>query len=104
MYARPSVDVMFECAAEVYRGHLIGVILTGANSDGAAGQAAVKESGGYTIVQDPDEAEADSMPRAALKATRIDKILPMQEIGPFVLQLVNSSLRWRNKRLSFEKQ
>lgn len=104
MYARPSVDVMFECAAEVYRGKLIGIILTGANSDGAAGMASVKKAGGYTIVQDPNEAEADSMPRSALRACKIDKVLPVQEIGPFVLQLVNASLRRRKKRLSFEKQ
>ncbi len=66
-YARPSVDVLFESAAEVYGRHLIGVLLTGAGHDGSYGIARIKEHGGCTIVQNPDDAEMRSMPQRALE-------------------------------------
>jgi two-component system chemotaxis response regulator CheB len=80
-YARPSVDVLFETAADVYGAQLIGVILTGANNDGSQGLKTIKECGGLTIVQDPTTAGADSMPKAAIEATAVDYVLPLQEIG-----------------------
>ncbi|MFH0774403.1 MAG: chemotaxis protein CheB [bacterium] len=86
-YSRPSVDVLFESAAEVYGEGVIGVILTGNNADGAQGLAAVKQAGGMTIVQEPRTAEADSMPKAAIAATEVDKILPLEEIGPFLAKM-----------------
>lgn len=83
-YARPSIDVLFESASDAYRERLIGIVLTGANEDGAAGLALIKRRGGVAIVQDPREAEAPAMPAAALAATAADAVLPIAEIGPFV--------------------
>ena len=83
-YARPSIDVLFESAADAYRERLIGIVLTGANHDGAAGLARIKQRGGVAIVQDPAEAEAPAMPAAALAATEADAVLPLAEIGRFL--------------------
>lgn len=83
-YARPSIDVLFETAAEAYKENLIGIILTGANNDGSKGLKKIKEFGGLTIVQDPDTAEVDSMPRAALQTTHVDMILSLEEISAFL--------------------
>jgi two-component system chemotaxis response regulator CheB len=87
-YARPSIDVLFESAADVYRERLIGVVLTGANEDGAAGLARIKRLGGVAVVQDPRSAERGEMPSAAISATSADAILPLEEIGPFLYGLV----------------
>lgn len=87
-FSRPSIDVLFDSAVYAYRHQLIGVILTGANSDGSSGLKKIKQVGGYTIVQDPDTAEADAMPRSAIMATQIDKILPVDKIGAHLLNLV----------------
>ena len=87
-FSRPSIDVLFESAVYAYRHQLIGIILTGANSDGSLGLKKIKQIGGYAIVQDPDTAEADAMPRSAIKVTSVDKILPLDEIGDFLLHLV----------------
>ena len=84
-YARPSIDVLFEAAADVYGAKLIGIILTGANHDGSLGLKRVKESGGLAIVEDPVTAEVNSMPRKAIAATEVDHILPLEEIGPFLV-------------------
>ena len=67
-YSRPSIDVLFESAADAYGPELVGVILTGANHDGAAGLKAVKDAGGAAIVEDPTAAYASAMPLAALEA------------------------------------
>lgn len=80
-FARPSIDVLFESAADVYGDGLIGVILTGANSDGSQGLKKIKEMGGIAIAQDPDDAEVDFMPRMAIQTTSVDHILPLKEIG-----------------------
>jgi two-component system, chemotaxis family, protein-glutamate methylesterase/glutaminase len=87
-YARPSIDVLFESAADAYRDRVIGVILTGANADGAQGLAEVKRRGGVAVVQDPGTAERREMPSAALAATVADAVLPLSEIGPFLYGLV----------------
>jgi two-component system, chemotaxis family, protein-glutamate methylesterase/glutaminase len=87
-YARPSIDVLFESAADAYGEGVIGVILTGANEDGAAGLARVKELGGVAVVQDPKSAERHEMPDAALAATVADAVLPLDQIGPFLYGLV----------------
>lgn len=76
-YSRPSIDVLFDSAAEAYGKSLIGVILTGANADGSQGLHTVKERGGMTIVQDPATAEAASMPEAAIATTTVDYVLPL---------------------------
>ncbi len=86
-YARPSIDVLFETAAEAYREHLIGIILTGANNDGSLGLKRIKEMGGLAIVQDPDTAEVDSMPKAAIQACAVDYILPLEEISALLNSL-----------------
>jgi len=88
-FARPSIDVFFQCAAEVYGPHLVGVILTGANNDGSAGLKLIKEKGGLAIVQDPQTAEVEGMPRAAIAAAKIDHILPLEQIGPFLVKLAS---------------
>jgi two-component system chemotaxis response regulator CheB len=80
-YARPSIDVLFESAADIYGCRLIGVILTGANHDGARGLQQIQAYGGLTIVQDPDTAEVPYMPQAALAATNVDHVLPLTDIG-----------------------
>ena len=80
-FARPSIDVLFESAAESYGARLIGVVLTGANADGSAGLAAIKARGGLAIVQDPASAEVSYMPQAALEATKVDYILDLAAIG-----------------------
>jgi two-component system, chemotaxis family, protein-glutamate methylesterase/glutaminase len=66
-YSRPSIDVLFESAAECWGARLMGVILTGANDDGAQGLRAVAQAGGFTVVQDPREAAASAMPAAAIR-------------------------------------
>lgn len=80
-YSRPSIDVLFESAADVYQAGVIGVVLTGANNDGAAGLRAIKAAGGLAVVQDPATAEVPYMPQAALAATSVDYVLPLADIG-----------------------
>lgn len=86
-YARPSIDVLFESAADAYGPNVIGVILTGANEDGAAGLARIKRFGGVAVIQDPAEAERSAMPQAAIDATVADAVLPLAEIGRFLYGL-----------------
>ena len=86
-YARPSVDVVFESAAEVYGEGLIGVILTGANKDGSRGLKMIKKSGGLTIVQTPETSEAAEMPKSAMEAVKPDYVLPLIEIGRLLRKL-----------------
>lgn len=83
-YSRPSIDVLFESAADVYGPGLIGIILTGASRDGAAGLRRIKENGGFTIVQDPATAEFAVMPSAALDETQVDCVMNIPEIGRFL--------------------
>lgn len=86
-YARPSIDVLFESAAEAFGPGLIGVILTGANADGSRGLARVKAAGGIAVVQDPAEAEVPFMPRSALAATEVDHVLTLAGIAPLLVRL-----------------
>jgi two-component system chemotaxis response regulator CheB len=81
-HARPSIQVLFESAAEAYGDAVIAVVLTGSSEDGAEGAARVKEAGGYLIVQDPETAESPILPLAVLKGTLVDSILPLEEIAP----------------------
>lgn len=97
-YARPSVDVLFEAAADVYTDTLIGVVLTGANFDGSRGLARIKQCGGLVIVQDPEDAEAPQMPVAALAATPVDHVLPLNGIAGLLSALSGGGvLPTRNK-------
>ena len=86
-FSRPSIDVLFESVAEEYGERAIGVVLTGANADGAEGLAAIARRGGHTIVQDPATSERPEMPDAALRATTPDEVLPLEEIAPHLQAL-----------------
>jgi two-component system chemotaxis response regulator CheB len=93
-YARPSIDVLFESAAQAYDERVIGVILTGANDDGARGLARVKELGGVAVIEDPASAERHEMPGAALAAIEnADAVLPIEQIGPFLYGLLLEPVR-----------
>jgi len=80
-HSRPSIDVLFESAAEVYRNRLLGIILTGANEDGAQGLAMIQERGGITVVQDPRTAHSPQMILSALKVRAPDYVLKLAEIA-----------------------
>jgi two-component system chemotaxis response regulator CheB len=84
-FSRPSIDVLFESAADAYGCGLAGVILTGANQDGAAGLAAVAKAGGSPIVEDPDGAYAKQMPAFALAACPSAKITALNDIAASIL-------------------
>jgi two-component system chemotaxis response regulator CheB len=86
-YSRPSIDYLFESAADVYGESLAAVLLTGANHDGARGLAQVKRRGGLTIVQDPEEAQVATMPLAALKIQQPDHVLTIHGIGRLLVEL-----------------
>lgn len=83
-HARPSIDVLFQSAADAYGEGVMGVILTGASEDGAQGVARIKEHGGVVVAEDPATAESSVMPRAAIAATDGVEILPLAEIAPFL--------------------
>jgi two-component system chemotaxis response regulator CheB len=79
-FARPSIDVLFETAAEAYRKGLVGVVLTGSGSDGSHGLKRIKELGGVTVVQDPDDAAASSMPQNAIMAVKPDYVVNLASL------------------------
>ena len=87
LHARPSIDVLLESAAESYRERCVGVILTGANEDGAHGLARVAELGGAAIVQDPETAVRAEMPRAALAAVPEARVAYIASIAPLLVTL-----------------
>jgi len=86
-YARPSIDVLMASAADAYGPALAGVLLTGANMDGAEGMAAIKSGGGLTIVQQPQDADVATMPEAAIARCAPDHILPLKDIRHMLLRL-----------------
>lgn len=86
-YARPSIDVLFETAAHAYGAGVIGIVLTGANADGALGLARIKNAGGVALIQDPRGAARRTMPEAAIAATAADAVLPLEEIANFLYGL-----------------
>jgi two-component system, chemotaxis family, protein-glutamate methylesterase/glutaminase len=86
-FARPSIDVLFDTAADAYGKSLAGILLTGANYDGAAGLAGMKVAGALTIVQDPASAEVPTMPQAAIRRMAPDLILPLAEIRSLLRRL-----------------
>jgi two-component system chemotaxis response regulator CheB len=90
-HSRPSIDVLFESAAEIYRERLLGVILTGANEDGAAGLAAVHDAGGVTVIQEPQSAQASLMVMSALRRRSPDLVLPLGEIAQLLGSLAPST-------------
>jgi len=92
-YARPSIDVLFESAAYAFGKGVIGIVLTGANTDGSRGLSIIKQFGGIAIVQDPDGASVDTMPRAAIAATKVDYILPLEKISDLLMEITSENRR-----------
>jgi two-component system chemotaxis response regulator CheB len=91
-YSRPSIDILFGSAADAYGERVTGVVLTGANSDGARGLARIAARGGTAIVQDPETAQRREMPEAALWATPAARVLALEEIGPALTELVGTDV------------
>ncbi|MCE3257099.1 MAG: Chemotaxis response regulator containing a CheY-like receiver domain and a methylesterase domain [Nitrobacter vulgaris] len=90
---RPAIDVLFESAADVWGECLIGIVLTGANRDGTTGMLAIKAGGGYGIVEDPDGAFAETMPRSAIDAGTADIVLKTQDMPAHLLALTAASAK-----------
>lgn len=86
-YSRPSIDILFESAAEVYTDNLLGIILTGANSDGALGLEKIEKLGGKCIVQDPEEAYFDIMPLSALEYISTSEVMNLNLINRYIKKL-----------------
>jgi two-component system chemotaxis response regulator CheB len=86
-HSRPSLDVTFESAADAYRERVIGVVVTGANEDGADGIVAIKRRGGTTIAENPATAEKAIMPRAAVDTGAVDHVVDVADIAPLLVQL-----------------
>ena len=87
-FALPSIDVLFDSASTCYKNQLIGLILTGASSDGSIGLKTIKSRAGLTLVQDPKTAEVDFMPKSAISLHTVDHILPLDDIAGFLCQLI----------------
>ncbi|WP_426166434.1 chemotaxis protein CheB [Pseudoduganella sp. R-34] len=86
-FARPAIDITMESAADVYGSRLAGMLLTGANDDGAQGMAAIGRAGGLTVVQDPEEANVGVMPLEAIRVRQPDLVLPLEQIKQLLLML-----------------
>jgi two-component system chemotaxis response regulator CheB len=86
-HSRPSIDVLFDSAADVYSDELAAVVLTGANADGAYGLQRVKRRGGVTIVQDPATAEKRTMPDAAIATGAADHVVPLEQVASKLMEL-----------------
>ena len=85
-HSRPAVDVLFESAADVFGENVTAIVLTGANSDGAAGVRAVKKAGGRVVAQSPESAEVKIMPKAAIETGCTDTVLDLAEIADYLRQ------------------
>jgi two-component system, chemotaxis family, protein-glutamate methylesterase/glutaminase len=86
-YSRPSIDVLFESAADAFGPVVMGVLLSGANDDGASGLRRIRELGGDTLVQEPSTALVPTMPEAAILRGAAAHVLPLDQIGPFLAEL-----------------
>ncbi len=89
-FARPAIDLMMVSAADAYGAGLLGILLTGANHDGAAGMAAIGAAGGMTVVQDPRDAMAATMPEEAIRLRRPDLVLPLADLRSLLSMLEKS--------------
>jgi two-component system chemotaxis response regulator CheB len=92
LFSRPSIDVLFESAAEAYGPATVGVLLSGANEDGARGLRRIADGGGLTVVQDPATASARAMPEAAMRLLEPDHVLPLPGIGALLAGLPSATL------------
>jgi two-component system chemotaxis response regulator CheB len=99
-YSRPSIDVTFVSTADSYGKRAIGVVLTGANEDGARGLRRIVDRGGHAVVQRPETAEVATMPNAALKLVPEAKPLLLREIGPHVAGVATAVARAPGARSS----
>ena len=79
-FSRPSIDVTFESVAEIFGARVVGILLSGANADGAQGLLRIKERGGYTIVQDPEDADMGYMPQQAINLGAVDEVLNVNDL------------------------
>lgn len=89
-FSRPAIDVLFETAAWTFKNQVLGVLLTGSNSDGTEGLKAIKKYGGTTIVENPETAFASTMPRAAINKCKPDFVLDLDQIASKISELVKS--------------
>ena len=92
-FSRPSIDVTFSCLAKVFQRRCMGVILTGANDDGAQGIKEIKAEGGYVIAQSPESAESPIMPKAAIATGAVDAVLTPEAIVPHLLHLLHHGIK-----------
>ncbi len=86
-FSRPSIDILFESASLVFGNKLIGILLTGSNSDGSNGLKTIKENGGLTIVKNPETANVNQMPLSAINKFNPDKVLNLDQIAPYLIEL-----------------
>ena len=92
-FSRPSIDVCFESAADAYGERVAGVVLTGANADGAAGLAMIRRRGGLALIQDPATAERPEMPQAALDAVPDAEVVALEAMGARLVSAVGTAAR-----------
>jgi two-component system, chemotaxis family, protein-glutamate methylesterase/glutaminase len=102
-YSRPSIDILFESAAWVYTKNLIGIVLTGANSDGSLGLKTIKSFGGMTIVQSPESALSPAMPQAAIKMVKPEFKLKLEDIADKLIELANFESTPKSKSLGLRE-
>ena len=88
-YARPAIDVLMESSADAWGPGLVGILLTGANHDGADGMAQIRARGGFTVVQDPADAQVGVMPMEAIRRCKPHLVLPLARIGALLPMLEN---------------
>lgn len=103
---RPAIDALFRTAARYYGSRVVGVVLSGNLDDGTAGLLAIKMQGGVAIVQDPEEALYDGMPRSAIENVEVDRILPLSEMAEVLTKLAGESVHEKalldNEELNIE--
>jgi two-component system chemotaxis response regulator CheB len=87
LFSRPAIDVLFDSAADAFGPALAGVLLSGGSEDGARGIAQIQRNGGLTVVQAPSTAAVQTMPNAALRLSPDSRVLPLEQIGPFLASL-----------------
>jgi len=97
-YSRPSIDVMFQSVADVFGKRAVGLVLTGANADGADGLRRITMAGGLPVVQDPATAEVAVMPQAALNAVPESRVVPLAEMASFLTELGDAGASGRSRR------
>ena len=100
-YSRPSIDVTFVSAADEYGRRTIGIVLTGANEDGALGLKRIADRGGYAIVQDPETAEGAMMPRAAWRLVPRARVLPLELISSHLVTVAPARPPAQTRRAPF---